>query len=496
MLYNPQIRRCNANCNRIPERLVESGVNQKNMTSGRPFHSMSKGRVKHLIGKPAPRWTVDDLISLATDQDIRAVNLLHVGSDGWLKTLDFVPRSETQLRDILEGGERADGSNLFAGSGIGPQGSDVVLRPRISTAFLNPFSHYPTLSLLCKHLAPDGSPLPASPDTILRKAVQRLQKTTGLDLWALGEVEYFLGKKPDEEDIYGSDDRGYHATAPFVFGEVLRRNAMSILSDIGVEVKYGHSEVGYIEANTEDDLIWEQHEIELALTPLLQAADAVVLTQWVLRNLAHGSRMRCSFDPIVRKGHAGSGLHFHFSPMRGGTAVSSLQEDQPLSDEAQWLIGGLLQMSSSLMAFGNRVGSSFIRLNQGKESPRSITWGRYNRNALIRLPLQARTEEGRIVTQPTIEYRLPDGSAHPYFILAAVVQAMLFGREIEDLNDLLSAAELTNTDKEQVEGTAIPSSFAEVARALEEQGHYYTEGDVFPEELLIHTREKLLSEPA
>ena len=83
-------------------------------------------------------------------------------------------------------------------------------------------------------------------------------------------------------------------------------------------VKYGHSEVGYVQASKADGFIWEQHEIELGLAPLAAAADAVVLTQWVLRNLAHRRGMRCSFDPILRRGHAGTGLHFHFSPVPHG----------------------------------------------------------------------------------------------------------------------------------------------------------------------------------
>jgi hypothetical protein len=54
-----------------------------------------------------------------------------------------------------------------------------------------------------------------------------LREETGIELWALGEVEYYLGKRWDETDIYGADDRGYHATSPFVFGEELRREAAS-----------------------------------------------------------------------------------------------------------------------------------------------------------------------------------------------------------------------------------------------------------------------------
>jgi len=368
-----------------------------------------------------------------------------------------------------------------------------VLRPRISTAFIDPFSHQPTLSLLCEHLSPEGSPLPESPDTILRAASEQLRAVTGTELWALGEVEYFLGKKPGDGDIYGADDRGYHATSPFVFGEVLRRNAMAILSDIGVPVKYGHSEVGYIEAGEAEDLIWEQHEIELSLAPLIQAADAVVLTQWVLRNLAHAGGMRCSFDPIMRKGHAGSGLHFHLSPMRDGIPLCKLREDEPLMDEVRWLIGGLIQMSSALMAFGNRTEGSFLRLTQGKEAPNTVTWGRFNRNALIRLPIQAVAEDGRIVTQPTIEFRLPDGSAHPYLVLAGVAQAMLLGSETVELDELLQSTEVSDSSEHLGTATPVPRSFAQVAHALEEQRAHLERGEVFPQQMLEKMKESLLS---
>lgn len=467
-------------------------MNGREARTGGPTQPMSRGSVKHLIGKPAARWTVDDLVSMAGEQGIRSVSLMHVGIDGWMKTLDFVPRSDTHLRDILDGGERADGSSLFSGTGIRPEDSDVVLRPRIPTAFLDPFSHQPALALLCEHLAPDGTPLPESPDTIINRAEQRLLRLTGAELLALGEVEYFLGKKPDEEDIYGADDRGYHATAPFVFGEPLRRNAMAILSDIGVGVKYGHSEVGYVEADDTDDFIWEQHEIELALAPLTKAADAVVLTQWVLRNLAHANRMRCSFDPIVRRGHAGSGLHFHLAPMRNGVPLYSPHHDMPLPEEVQWLIGGLLLMGGALMAFGNRAEDSFIRLSQGKEAPLAVTWGRFNRHALIRLPIQVTTEAGRVVTQPTIEFRLPDGSAHPYLVLAGIAQAMLLGRDTDNLEALLSSTEVTNSGNPPREAAQVPRNFGEVAKALEKHSAFLSEGDVFPPAMLESTREQLL----
>ncbi|MEW6747585.1 MAG: glutamine synthetase beta-grasp domain-containing protein [Planctomycetota bacterium] len=449
------------------------------------------GRVERLIGKPSREWSASDLVDVIMDEGIRTVSLMHVGADGWLKTLDFVPLSESHLKDVLAGGERADGSSLFAETGIRPGASDIVLRPRPSTAFIDPFSRHPTLALMCRHVGRDGKPLAESPDTILRRANDRVRHETGAELWALGEVEYFLGKKAMESDVYGAGERGYHAASPFVYGQNLRREAMSILGDIGLPVKYGHSEVGYIQATEMEGVIWEQHEIELALTPLPEAADAVVLTQWVLRNLAHAAGLRCSFDPIVREGHAGSGLHFHFSPVREGKHLPVFLTSGALSDEARWLIGGLALMGGALMAFGNRVEDSFTRLIQAKEAPSSVTWGLYNRQALIRIPIQAMTEEGRIVSPPTIEFRLPDGSAHPYLLLAGVAQALLQGREIPDLDAAIERTRAPYAAAHPGSATPVPHNFEQIAEAVALHKAALEKGNVFPEGMITKLFELL-----
>jgi len=444
--------------------------------------------MQRLIGKTKENWTVDDLIEVVRDYRIRLVSLMHIGGDGWLKALDFVPGDYSHLHDIITTGERADGSSLFAGMDIPINASDVVLRPRIPSAFLDPFSEMPTLVLLCGHYGRDGAPLPESPDTIVRAAYQRVKEQSGVDLHALGEVEYFLGKKPEQTSAYGSDECGYHATSPFVFGEGMRRKALTILAEIGVPVKYGHSEVGYIEASSKDDMVWEQHEVELGLLPLPEAAEAVVLTMWVLRNLSQLYGIRCSFDPIVRKGHAGSGMHFHFSPLLNGKHSGGFDKNGKLEPPAQWLIGGLSMVGGALMAFGNRDQGSFIRLTQGKEAPNTVTWGQYNRKALIRLPLIAMNSAGCAVSPPTIEFRLPDGAAHPHLLLAGVAQAMLLGKETANLEQLLLKTSAENAVKNPNAVTPVPKNFGEVAAALIEHRHVFEAGGVFP----IHAYESLI----
>jgi glutamine synthetase len=417
------------------------------------------------IGKPANEWGVDDLSGFVQDQGVRVLSLMHVGGDGWLKTLDFVPRDTAHLVDVLAGGERADGSSLFGDLGITVDASDIVIRPRLSTAFIDPFAAEPTLAILCSHFDRKGAPLAESPDTLVRAAYKRLVAETGVELDALGEIEFFLGARLGDAETYGANERGYHSTAPFVFGETLRRTALVHLARMGVAVKYGHAEVGYVEADAADSRVWEQHEIELWLRPLPEAADAVVLTQWVLRNLAQRAGMLCSFAPMARKGHAGSGMHFHFAPRRAGAYLDHTAGDGGLTPEAKWLIGGLVSHGAAMMAFGNRSRDSFVRLGQGKEAPSAVTWGRYNRRALVRIPIIPTDRDGRATSPGTIEFRLPDGSAHPHLLLAGIAQAFVDGRRMTDLDARLARTAVTARGQAAAENR-VPLTFPEIADAL------------------------------
>lgn len=71
------------------------------------------GKLERIVGKNRKEWNIDDLIEVVREHKIRLVSLMHIGGDGWLKALDFVPRDFSHLYDILSAGERTDGSSLF-----------------------------------------------------------------------------------------------------------------------------------------------------------------------------------------------------------------------------------------------------------------------------------------------------------------------------------------------------------------------------------------------
>lgn len=434
-------------------------------------------RLERVLRKTSDHWTVEDLLRAVDEEGISLVTLMHVGGDGALKALDFVPRSREHLAAILQHGERADGSSLFEGLPTGA--SDILLRPRLSTAFLNPFAPFPCLAVFCAHLDRNGRPLPESPDTIVRKAHQRVHDELGVEYLALGEVEYFLGLPAERVDVERPSDRGYHATSPLVAGEGMRRRAIRHLADMGVPIKYAHSEVGLIDARKDEGRVWEQHEIELGLAPLPEAADAIALTRWVLLNLAQEEGAHCRFDPIVKEGHAGCGLHVHslLQPVAGG--APAFDEDGSVGSSGRWLIGGLVQIAPALMAFGNRDAGSFVRLRQAKETPVAVSWGACNRKALIRLPVAAPGAGPGEAWPPTIEFRLPDGSALPHLLLAGMAQALLLGRETPDLEALLARTSSDTGEGDSAVLPRLPRDRKEVGAALAQARPALEAGDVF-----------------
>ncbi len=434
--------------------------------------------LERTLSKPSSAWTEHDLAQAFITLDLRQVALMHVGGDGTLKALDFAPRSHDHFLSIVRYGERADGSSLFPGTGIVAGASDIVLKPRVETAFVDPFSSEGTLAIMCGHATRTGDPLPQSADTVVRGAAAAVRRALGIELCALGEVEYFLGHADHVAVEDTAEERGYHAMAPFVFGHDLRRRALALLAEMGVSVKYAHSEVGLAAAHEESGMSWEQHEIELALEPLARAADNVLLTQWVLRNLAHEQNLHLSFDPVVKRGHAGSGMHFHMALRKGDEFLSVRQADGEFRPEAQALMAALLEHGAALMAYGNRKPSSFVRLFQGKESPTAITWGSFNRKALVRLPITTRDEAGRSVSTETIEFRLPDGSALPHLLLAGVAQVMTAAASWTNRPEIVSR---TAADA-QVSGGAskLPQNGGQVAEALERVRPILEAGGIFP----------------
>jgi glutamine synthetase len=400
--------------------------------------ALNPNKIVQYLGKPQEEFTKEDVIKFIEGNRIETINFRHLGGDGRLKTLNFVITSKDQLDRLLSAGERVDGSSLF--SYIDSASSDLYIMPRYRTAYVNPFSTIPTVDILCSYYTNEGTRLPSSPENIIRKAHEVLQKSTGLSLHAMGELEYYV--LSDKQRLYPTTaQKGYQESSPFCKWEDLRYEAMQAIAQAGGKIKYSHSEVGHI---FEGDQEMEQNEIEFTPVPVEDAADQISIARWILRMIGYKYGVNISFAPKILAGHAGSGLHIHTKLVKDGKNM--MVDGNKLSDTARRAIAGYLTLSPSLTAFGNTVPLSFVRLVPHQEAPTNICWGDRNRSVLVRVPLgwlnvgnmakdanpQDKGEPSDFAGSQTVEFRCPDGSANVCLLMAGLTVAARHGLEMED----------------------------------------------------------------
>ncbi|MGD0027611.1 MAG: glutamine synthetase family protein [Candidatus Bathyarchaeia archaeon] len=433
----------------------------------------------------------EDVVKFVNEKGIKIVNLCHVPEDGRLKTLSFSAADKVRLLEILDLGERVDGSSLF--SFIDPCQSDMYISPRFDKAFINPFASIPTLNILCDYLDEDGKPLSVAPMNILRRAVEKLRSSTSITMKALAELEFYVISRLEDETLLPKEqDKNYHESAPFARFETIRNEALATLAEQGIATKYGHCEVGRI--LTRDKLVMEQHEIEFMAKDLEEMADTVTIAKWIVRNVCLNHGVVASFSPKISMEHAGNGMHAHLCATRNNENIVAAS-DGTLSDEALMMMGGILRFAPSLAAFANTTPVSYLRFIARKESPMHICWSSRNRLALIRIPLwwshRKKNERGRSCLE-TFEYRAPDAFANTYLLFAALALAIDYGlQNPEETRKLAENLHVDGGSDKHERLKTLPSSCNEAADNLEKDRRAYEAEDIFPKRLIDRTIEKL-----
>jgi glutamine synthetase len=467
-----------------------------------------------LLDKCRDEFCREDLIKVIEEKRIEKITFHYTALDGKYKELKIPVSSRLQAERILADGERVDGSSLFRGM-VDPALSDLYVVPVYRTAFLNPFDST-SLDFTCRYLTREGSLAPFALDTILQSAVQLFKKTTGCELHAMGELEFFLLSDPGTPIYHSTKQRGYHASAPFVKSGKILDEMVQAIAQITGSVKYAHSEVGYFESvrSNVDEIRGkqaEQMEIEFLPTPIEDAADYLVLSRWLIRNVAFKHGCVATFAPKLEEGVAGNGFHIHMEVMKDGKNVMR-DTAGSLSVQAKKAIGGLCRYAESLTAFGNTVSAAYLRLVPNQEAPTRVCWSDMNRSAMIRVPLgwssvdnlarglnpqqkQSFVEsEGR----QTVELRSPDGSAIVHLLLAGITMAVQWGLANDDSLDvarrLYASGNIFQDDKMLGSLPSLPKSCVESSRLLLNRRNYYERDGVFPASIIDYVAGLLAAE--
>jgi len=339
----------------------------------------------------------------------------------------------------LEHGVPFDGSSVDAWQPINR--SDMLLKPDVETAFLDPFTADSTIIVICDVFdIYKGELYEKCPRSIAKKALKHLSDTGIGDAAYFGpENEFFIFDdvkikdeineshyKVDTDEGCWSDDveyetgnmghrprtkGGYFPVQPTDSMVDLRAEMMQVLEQVGLEVILGHHEVAQ-----------GQGEIGIVFGDLIEAADNVQKYKYVCKMVAHLNGKTCTFMPKPLYGDNGNGMHVHQSIWKDGKNLFYKEgEYANLSDMARHYIGGVFKHARAVAAFTNPSTNSYRRLIPGFEAPSILTYSSQNRSASCRIPYGAGEKATRI------EMRFPDSTACPYLGFAAMMMAGLDG---------------------------------------------------------------------
>lgn len=340
----------------------------------------------------------------------------------------------------FEDGIPFDASSVVAWQPINK--SDMLLKPDVQTAFLDPFTADITVVVICDvYDIYKGQMYEKCPRSIAKKAVAYM-KSTGLadSIYCGPENEFFVfenvriidqpncamfevdteeGEWNDAtkyKDGFNTGHRprtkgGYFPVQPIDSMVDLRAEMVNVLNQVGIETFVNHHE------NAQG-----QGEIGVKFASLVEAADNVQIYKYVVKMVAHLNGKSATFMPKPLYGDNGSGMHVHNSLWKDGKNLFFDESGYAgLSDIARWYIGGVLAHARGVAAFTNPSTNSYKRLIPGFEAPSILTYSCQNRSASVRIPYGSSAKSARA------EFRFPDGTSCPYLAFAALLLAGLDG---------------------------------------------------------------------
>jgi len=399
--------------------------------------------------------------------------------------------------DVFDDGIGFDGSSIRGFQKI--HESDMLLFPDATSAFVDPFTAVPTLSLTCDIADPiTRENYSRDPRYVAKKAEAYLLSTGLADTAYFGpEPEFFIldNVRFDQSYHYGyyhidSEEgfwnsgangtvnlghkprykEGYFPTSPIDTMQDLRTAMVLTLEEVGIGVEVHHHEVATA----------GQTEIDMRRDTLTRMADNYLLYKYITKNVAKKHGKTVTFMPKPIFGDNGSGMHVHQSLWKSGKPLFAGNGYAGLSEMAMYYIGGILKHAPALCALTNPTTNSYKRLVPGYEAPVNLAYSQRNRSASVRIPMYSSNPKAK-----RIEFRCPDPTCNPYLGFAAMLMAGLDGviNKIDPGKPL--DKNIYDMDPEQLKDVpSAPGSLEEALQALENDHDFLLRGDVFTKDLI------------
>lgn len=348
----------------------------------------------------------------------------------------------------------------------------LVLHPDPASAWIDPFLSPRSLSLIAAVEGPPDSAgrLRHCPRTVAAHA-QALLAGSGLaDAARFGaEAGYFLFQElTSQADDLGC---GYRVAPGSAIPQVLHNELGHTLAALGIRARLPHQPAG-----------GPLQSLTLASGDPLRTADALMVSRYVVRNVARRHGWSATFLPRPTLEPACAGLAVHQSLWRAGHPLFAGEGTYgDLSQTARWYLGGLLRHGPSLAAFTNPGTNSYRRLGSGPQAPTRLAYARNDPATTVAVP-EPDGDPGR----RRLVLRQADGLANPYLAFSAMLLAGLDGvrHQIDPGPPADREPAPTMAPPDPADGQRLPADLGAALAALAGDQDYLLAGDVFSRELL------------
>lgn len=439
--------------------------------------------------------SAESVLALIKEQDVKFVDLRFTDTKGKEQHVSL-PHHQVNA-GFFEEGKMFDGSSIEGWKGINE--SDMILMPDPATAVLDPFTEATTLNIRCDVLEPATMQgYSRDPRSVAKRALAYL-RSTGIadDVFFGPEPEFFLFDdvkyktdmsgsmyKIDAEEASWNSDKeyeggnmghrpgvkgGYFPVSPVDSAQDIRSAMCLVMEEMGITVEAHHHEVATA----------GQNEIAALYNSIVEKADEVQITKYVIHNVAHAYGKTATFMPKPLVGDNGSGMHCHQSLQKNGENLFSGDLYGGLSETALYYIGGIIKHAKAINAFANPTTNSYKRLVPGFEAPVMLAYSARNRSASIRIPIVPSPKATRI------EVRFPDPAANPYLAFSAMLMA-----GIDGIKNRIHPGDAMDKDlydlpaEEAAEIPQVASSLEEALAALDADRDFLTVGDVMADDTI------------
>jgi glutamine synthetase type III len=294
-----------------------------------------------------------------------------------------------------------------------PADPDIFALPDRTSLFQLPWK--PEVAWMPADVFMEGQPLAQTPRLVL-KHVLRQAEALGYRIKTGVECEFFL-LTPDGTQL--SDPRDTASKPCYDQQSLMRRfDVIAEICDVMLTLGWGAYQNDHEDANGQFEMNWTYADA-------LVTADRHAFFKYMVKAISEKHNLRATFMPKPFPHLTGNGCHTHLSVWDNAGTTNLFHDpvgELGLSPLAYQFIGGVLHSAEALCTFTNPTVNSYKRINAAVTtsgstwSPNTISYSGNNRTHTIRIPEPDR-----------FEFRLPDGSANPYLLAAALIAAGLDG---------------------------------------------------------------------